>query len=312
MYAMTTQTADQSSNVTKLREAASSGPRLTARATFSFQNDTADLSPEIPIIAPSMAGIADSEPQKGEDLSGKKKVIFFIGRGKTGKTTLIRWICETALSSGSVFLMADMDPTNDTFSKYIDGVARPDDAGEPALAVKFLERLLQHALEQKMSLAVDMGGGDTTLRSFFKQLPDLVALFESAGFAVVLVFTVGPQEEDLSPLATMAALGFHGTVTAIVLNEGLVEVGETRLTAFDRTMRHSAFKAALTRGAVAVWMPKLLPAASVEIRRLQFRDAVEGRTGMGTTPLGPFDRTRVSIWLRNMEANFSGIRTWLP
>jgi hypothetical protein len=59
-------------------------------------------------------------------------------------------------------------------------------------------------------------------------------------------------------------------------------------------------------------MPKLLPAQQVEIRRLHFRDAAKGEVGQGRTPLGPFDRSRVLNWLQAMDANFAGIKTWLP
>jgi hypothetical protein len=92
----------------------------------------------------------------------------------------------------------------------------------------------------------------------------------------------------------------------------LVELGEARDTAFARIVRHSAFVNAVSRGAIPVWMPKLLPAAQIEMRRLHFRDAAAGHSGQGKTPLGPFDRARVSTWLVAMEANFAGIETWLP
>ena len=224
----------------------------------------------------------------------------------------IRWAAEAAILAGTTLLMADMDPTNDTFSKYIDNVARPPEASDPALSLKWLDKLLQHALQQRLSLLVDLGGGDTTLRRLAEQLPDLVEMAEAQGFAIVLFYTAGPQEEDLSPLATMEGLGFRPSATAIVLNEAMVDLGDTPLQAFARVLRHSAFLAAVGRGAVPIWMPRLLPAQQVEIRRLHFRDAAAGETGQGTTPLGPFDRSRVLHWLRAMDANFAGIRTWLP
>jgi hypothetical protein len=167
-------------------------------------------------------------------------------------------------------------------------------------------------LQKGISLLVDLGGGDTTLRRLVAQLPDLAALFEAQGFAVVVFYTVGPQEEDLSPLATLEGIGFAPTAAAIVLNEAMVEIGDSRDVAFGRIYRHSVFRAAVGRGAVPVWMPKLIPAQQVEVRRLNFRDAVAGKTGRGTAPLGPFDRTRVAMWLRTMEANFAGVKTWLP
>jgi hypothetical protein len=286
--------------------------KLTARATFNFNDDDADIAPEMAVSTAGPKAAGPIVAKQGVDLSGKKKVIFFVGRGKTGKTTLIRWLAETALASDGSFLMADMDPTNDTFSKYIDGVARPSEPGDPVLSLKWLDKLLQHAMHTNTSVLVDLGGGDTTLRRLVSQLPDLVSMFETAGFAVVVFYTVGPQEEDLSPLATMESLGLKPSASAIVLNEGLVEVGDDRDSAFARIRRHSAFIGAVNRGAIPVWMPKLLPAAQVEMRRLHFRDAAAGHNGQGKNPLGPFDRARVGTWLNAMEAGFAGIETWLP
>jgi hypothetical protein len=304
---------DKPFNVTPPREEDDSGPvRLAARATFTFSDDIDDMAPEMVINTAALKTVGPVVAKTGANLSTKKKVIFFVGRGKTGKTTLIRWLSETALASDGSFLMADMDPTNDTFSKYIEGVSRPSDPSDPVLALKWLDRLLQHAIQTNMSVLVDLGGGDTTLRRLVAQLPDLVSMFEAAGFAIIVFYTVGPQEEDLSPLATLESLGLRPTATAIVLNEGLVELGEARDTAFARIVRHSAFVNAVSRGAIPVWMPKLLPAAQIEMRRLHFRDAAAGHSGQGKTPLGPFDRARVSTWLVAMEANFAGIETWLP
>ena len=278
---------------------------------FSFAAGD-DTGPELAILGATRKASASIEAMSGVDLSGKKKIVFWIGRGKTGKTTGIRWAAEAAILTGTTLLMADMDPTNDTFSKYIDNVARPPEASDPALSLKWLDKLLQHALEHRLSLLVDLGGGDTTLRRLVEQLPDLVEMAEAQGFAIVLFYTAGPQEEDLSPLATMEGLGFRPSATAIVLNEAMADLGDSPLQAFARVLRHSAFVTAVGRGAVPIWMPRLLPAQQVEIRRLHFRDAAAGEVGQGNTPLGPFDRSRVLNWLQAMDANFAGIRTWLP
>lgn len=286
-------------------------PRRSPAPAFSFAADD-DSGPELAVLSGSRKPASPIEAMPGIDLSDRKKIVFWIGRGKTGKTTGIRWSAEAAILAGTSLLMADMDPTNDTFSQYIDNVARPSEASDPALSLKWLDKLLQHALQHGLSLLVDLGGGDTTLRRLVTQLPNLVEMFEAEGFAVVLFYTVGPQEEDLSPLATMEGLGFAPTATAIVLNEALAEVGDPPLNAFARILRHSVFLGAVQRGAVPIWMPKLLPAQQVEIRRLHFRDAAVGAPGQGKTPLGPFDRARVLHWLQAMDANFAGIKTWLP
>lgn len=303
----------EKASVTPIREHQSPGPsKPSSPPAFAYSGDDDD-GPELAILGGSVAR-ADSRDvfATGSDLTGRKKVIIFLGRGKTGKSTLIRWLAETALSSGVSLLMADMDPTNDSFSKYVAGVSRPDDPGNPAHALKWMDRLLQHALQTETSVVFDMGGGDTTLRRLVQQLPDMVSMFEASGFAVVVVYTVGPQEEDLSPLATMMGLDFRPTATAIVLNEALVDVGETREVAFARVFRHSAFVDAIQRDAIPVWMPRLLPVQQIEVRRLPFEDAANGSTGQGKTPLGPFDRARVRAWLNQMNTNFAGVKTWLP
>ena len=304
---------DHPSNITPLREDGETAPagRPYPAPAFNFAADD-DTGPELAILGTSKQAASPIEAMSGVDLSDKKKIIFWIGRGKTGKTTGIRWSAEAAILAGTTLLMADLDPTNDTFSQYVGNVARPPDASDPALSLKWLDKLLQHALQHGASLLVDLGGGDTTLRRLVAQLPDLVEMFEAQGFAIVLFYTVGPQEEDLSPLATMQGLGFKPTATTIVLNEAMAEVGDPPLNAFARILRHSAFLAAVKRGAVPIWMPRLLPAQQVEIRRLQFRDAASGEIGQGKTPLGPFDRSRVLNWLQAMDTNFAGIKTWLP
>ena len=285
------------------------GRKAVPKFTFAPSDDD---GPELQLLKTSSKIEAPTLASTGSDQSGKPKIIFWVGRGKTGKTTGIRWQAERVIRNNAVMLMADMDPTNDTFSKYVGNVARPPEASDPALALKWLDRLLQYALEQKATLLVDLGGGDTTLRRLVEDLPDLVSAIEASGFAVILFHAIGPQEEDLSPLATMEALGFHPTCTAIVLNQGLMEVGATPDAAFARVFRHSAFRAAVARGAVVVWMPRLQAAEQVEIRRLHFQGAVNGENGQGKTPLGPFDRQRVANWLRQMEENFGGIESWLP
>ncbi len=274
-----------------------------------------DATPEMELMRPSVAAGNDPTPLRitnAADLSARKKVAFWAGRGKTGKTTGIRWLAETALARGTPLLMADMDTTNDTFSRYIDNVARPPEASEPSSALKWLDKLLQYALQEQFSLLVDLGGGDTNLRRLVAQLPDLSALFEAQGFAVVLFHTIGPQEEDLSPLATLQDLGFKPAATALILNEALVELGDAREAAFARIYRHSVFRKAVADGAVPIFMPRLFAAQQVEVRRLKFRDAVEGRSGRGDTPLGPFDRARVRTWLDAMDTNFESIKSWLP
>jgi hypothetical protein len=106
----------------------------------------------------------DVTPEKGVDLSHKPKLVFVIGRGKTGKTTFLRWVAETALDQDHAFLMADIDPTNASFSSYFPDVSRPD-GHDPIEVRNWVQRFIAYAVENKTSAVIDLGGGDTALRS---------------------------------------------------------------------------------------------------------------------------------------------------
>lgn len=245
------------------------------------------------------------------DLTGKPKVWLTIGRGKTGKTTLIRFLVEETMGAGRQVLIADVDRTNATLTSYFEGVQRPPEGDESSVSA-WLEKLLTFVMTQKLSAYIDLGGGDTTLRRLVSEVRDLVAMLEASGITVVAAYLLGPQTDDLSPLATLEAAGFQPAATALVLNEGLVESSLPREDAFARVLRHSAFRAAVARGAVPLWMPRLLPAGEIEARRVMFGQAAIGTvpTGRRQTPLGPFDQGRTRAWLDTMRAELAPVQSW--
>ena len=250
-------------------------------------------------------------PSGVADLSGKPKVWLTIGRGKTGKTTLIRFLVEETANVGRQVVIADVDRTNATLASYFDGVQRPPEGDEGSVSA-WLEKLLTFVMQKKLSAYIDLGGGDTTLRRLVAEVHDLVAMLEDAGVAVVAAYLLGPQTDDLSPLATLEAAGFRPAATAMVLNEGLIETSAPREDAFARILRHSAFREAAARGAVPIWMPRLLPAGEIEARRVLFSQAAVGATreGRKQTPLGPFDQGRTRSWLEAMRSELAPIASW--
>lgn len=269
---------------------------------------------EIPVgIAPSAAtSRAPAAPTPGlVDLTKKPKVWLTIGRGKTGKTTLIRYLVEETMGAGRPVVIADADRTNATLASYFEGVQRPPEGDEASVAA-WLEKLMTFAMKEKVSAYIDLGGGDTTLRRLVSEVQGLVALLESSGVAVVAAYLLGPQTDDLSPLATLEAAGFQPPATVLALNEGLIDASQPREEAFARIFRHSAFRAATARGAVPVWMPRLIPAGEIEARRVLFGQAAIGavREGRRQTPLGPFDQGRTRAWLNGMRAELAPVQSW--
>ncbi|WP_026440680.1 P-loop NTPase family protein [Acidocella facilis] len=278
-----------------------SGATPYSPSTVKFTGPRADII--------SLAPPREPEPaiEQGIDLTGRAKIIFAAGRGKTGKTTLLRWLTETSIRNGGAPILADVDPSNATFSAYFADVARPD-TDNPAGVATWLQGLIEYCITERQSALIDLGGGDTTLRSLAAEMPGLAAHIEAAGMAPVMFHLTGPQPEDLLPALTLAARGFTPTAQALVLNEYGIEPGSTRERAFNRLTASSAY-GDLTEACVKLWMPRLHAAEAVESRQCSFSAA---RDGTINPPLGLFDAARVRVWLDAMDRRFAGVRSWIP
>ena len=270
-------------------------------------------SSKAPIAKPlemhGMAPRTEPEPEieMGIDLAGKPKIVFAAGRGKTGKTTLLRWLTETSVARGGEPILADIDPSNASFSQYFSNVARPD-TDNPAGVTRWLQELIEHCATERQSAIVDLGGGDTTLRSLASEMPDLSAAMEGAGLAPVMLYLLGTQPEDLLPALTLSERGFRPQAQALILNEVAIDAGTTRAAAFERITTLPAF-ADLAKTGVRAFMPRLFSAEAIEMRQCRFFAA---RDGQVTPPLGMFDAARLRAWLDAMDRRFAGISSWIP
>ena len=282
--------------------------KAPATPVFDPARETEGL-PTFDVRVPApIAREAEPAVAQGVDLSGRAKIVLAAGRGKTGKTTLLRWLAEQSLEAGHSFLMADIDPTNASFAAYFEGVSRPRD-DDPLRVRDWLQLFIEYAVKHELSALIDLGGGDTTLRSIAAEMPGFDAMIEEAGLAVAIFYLVGPHPEDLTPIATLSERGFNPRARAIVLNEGTAPIGRSREEALARVTGTALFEATTMNGAIPLWMPRLHAAEAIEARHCGFR---EGRDGKTDPPLGLFDRTRVRHWLNAMDARFAGVRTWLP
>lgn len=272
---------------------------------------------ELPVgLPPANATQAAPAPiASAIDLLGKPKVWFTVGPGRSGKTMFVRWAAEQSFDHGSSPIIVAADPQNRSLKNYIDVEEPP--TNDAAATARWLEQLLQHCMEEKTSAMVDLGGGDTSLHKVLSAVPDLAVAMSEAGVAPVAIYTLGPRVDDLASLASFEAMGFRPEATALVLNAGLADPMTDREDAFARVLRHSAFRAAVDRGATMVWMPRLNPddlVREIEAKRVSFvqaRDAISP-AARKVAPLGGFDRSKVRSWLREMAIEMAPIESWLP
>jgi hypothetical protein len=270
----------------------------------------------LPPVSGAMAPVAPTA--SAIDLTNKPKVWFAIGPGRSGKTTILRWASEMCAARGAYPITAAADPQNRSLKNYIENVAEPP-TNDASATARWLEALLRHVMSEKAavrSALVDLGGGDTSLQKLLATLPSLASDMTGAGVTAVAVYALGPRVDDLASLASFEALGFRPDATVLVRNEGLADGTTDRDDAFARIVRHSAYRAAVARGAVEVWMPRLdaTVAQELESKRLGFAQARDATSpdGRKVSPLGPFDRARVRRWLDAMSTEMAPILSWLP
>ncbi len=235
----------------------------------------------------------------------RPKLVLAIGSGQTGKSTMIRWIAEQATERGSEMALATLAP-NRTLRHYFPSTICPEGNSTSAGAT-FLEMLIDVAAESKLSAVIDFPGDDTALLHLLDQGLDPTAMLADAGVELVVLYTLSPRVEDLTAMAQLTAHGFKPKATALVCNMGLTrDPTLPPRPQFDAVTEHSVYCAAMERGAAEIWMPRLFSAASIEENRLLFSAARDGTT------LHAFDRSRTFHWLREMQAAFAPIASWLP
>jgi hypothetical protein len=283
-------------------EAASAEADRPKASIIQFRRSV-DHLPEVDLPLPVSVAPNGADRQNAVqaiDLSGKPKVWFTLGRGRIGKTTMIRWASETSDARGGVAICAAADPVNRSLRIYREDVAEPPTT-DPAGVAEWLQELLLYTLRERVSAFIDLGGGDTSLHRLLQTMPDLADVMEAEGVAPVAMHVIGTDPHDLVPLATMEAAGFKPKATAIVCNEITGRPDD-----FVQVLRHKAVQGALARGAVQLWMPALTPSAAklVDAHRLHF-------TRVGNT-LGPFAGASVRMWLKAMKEAFAPIASWLP
>jgi hypothetical protein len=262
-----------------------------------------EMALDVPML-PSSPEAATSEQVGYIIPEGKPKLLFAIGSGKTGKSTLLRWIAERATEREGTVL-ATLAP-NRTLKHYFPETVHPD-GNSTSSGASFLEMFLDVTAENGMNAVLDFPGDDTALLHLLDQGLDPVGMLEQAGVEVVVLYTLSPRVEDLTAMAQLAAKGFSPKATALVMNKGVTaDPTMPPEPEFDQVMDHSAYRAAVERGAVPVWMPRLYSAKAVEDRRLLFGQARDG------VDLGPSDRSRTHHWLRAMEDAFAPVASWLP
>jgi len=259
-----------------------------------------------PVPEIERAGDASQPPI---DMTDAPKLLLALGRGKTGKSTFVRWAAERSLGLGGLPVIADADRTNATLAAFFENVERPPSPADDDV-LDWLEGFADRQITERFSAFLDMGGGDLVLKNWAASI-DLAPFLVENGITPVALHFMGSDIDDLTYLRDIETI-FQPRHTAIVLNEGTLSPGRVARKAFAPILRHDIFLAAAERGAQVVRMPALACMQEVEIRGLGFQDAQAGKVKPGQAMIGPVARQKISLWRKEMAASFAPIASWIP
>jgi hypothetical protein len=246
-----------------------------------------------------------------QDIGASPRLLLPLGRGKTGKSTFVRWAVERSLERGGQAVIADADRTNATLSAFFHNVVRPPSAEDEEVRL-WLNDFVDDQIERQFSAFLDLGGGDLVLKTWARDL-ELAPFLEANGITPIALHFAGCDLDDLSYLRDIEEVArFRPRHFAIVLNEGMVPPGRVARTAFEAIINHEVFRSAIDRGARVVRMPRLACMHEIERRRLSFAEAEAGRVKAGQDKIGPVARQQIAIWRREMERSFEPVASWIP
>jgi len=247
------------------------------------------------------------------DLSPLTKVIGLIGPGGAGKTVVARFLGGELRDRGKLdrTVLAALDPTNRSLAEFFEGVLQPP-SSDPDETAAWLQTMLKFLASKRGNAVLDFGGGDLSLARTIEKMPTIADVLEQDGIGFVAAYVLTPRASDLATLTTFEQRGFRPKATALILNLSRAETPS----AFNAIRRQPAYKGALDRGAVELWMPKLTQetALKVEQAHVHFRQAMNGEASEGRKPanLSSFERSEVREFVERMRSEFQVIEGWMP
>jgi hypothetical protein len=230
-----------------------------------------------------------------------------LGRGSSGKSTVLAEMIWRAQAQGRQPIVADGDARSKTLSGLFTDATAP--ASEEIADVKaWLTGLLNRAVKDQRSIVLDLGGGDRTLLEYGRDLR-LVEFCTRRGIQPLGVYVLGPEAEDLSHIVTIWDAGyFRPQRCLLLLNEGTIREGRTVAGAFERTMHDPGFLRMVEGGAQPILLRRLACMDVVKAVRGGFYEAASGES------LDPVEAYMVEDWLADLEGKrrATDAAAWLP
>lgn len=246
------------------------------------------------------------------------------GRGRLGGSRFLDLLVQRARAANRRVKVLDGDlrsrtlaeiyPAVDRTGKPVrDGASAPRSEELPDMKTWLFEQL-DAMVEDRVSRVLDLGGGDRVMQEFVRELP-MATYCEEMGLDLVSLYMLGPDPEDFRHVReVIKAEGGDTTKIVLVLNEGVIRVGQSVDGVFDPLLLHPDMNALIGDGARVAMFRRLSCMDLVQASGQSYFDIVKGVPGAGGEKQRPTTQHMVKIWLARFEAEQgeNGVGEWLP
>ena len=268
-------------------------------------------------IAPAPGDAA--KPQGGEN---KPCLVIREGRGRLGGTMFLDLLIQRAREAGRRVIPLDGDLKSRTLSSTypavsLDGAPIVDGASTPPsddiVALKeWIQGHLNQMTEDHASRVLDLSGGDRVIQELVLDLR-LRSFCHDFGVGLTNVVMLGPDIEDFHhAMERINSEDSRGDRVILVLNEGVIRMGQTVEGAFDVIMAHPDFRTTLRGGARSILLKRLSCMPVLRDRRISFYDAALGRLDRSGAKVPPTVQHMTKVWLASFEEDAKPMAEWLP
>lgn len=271
-----------------------------------------------------MDGNIRAEPEQVDGTGTVPRLLIRAGRGRTGGSTGLDMAIQRARYFGRRVKPLDGDLRSRTLSCLYpthaeDGTSIEDGASAPksdelADIKAWLSAELDEMVRTGISRVLDLSGGDRVMQEYVRDLA-LMQFCEDFGIAVTVAVYLGPDMEDFRHATQLLTSGeLKCERTLLVLNEGVIRLGQSTTGAFDAIMAQPEFAKLTDGGARSMFMRRLTCMPLLREQRLRFYDLLDRLPGSVGASVSPTLQHMTKTWLLGFERELrkSEVVDWLP
>ena len=248
------------------------------------------------------------------------------GRGRLGGSTVLDLMIQRARHYGRRAQPLDGDLRSGTLAALYpavtpkgepiqDGASRPPTEELPAMKAWLMSALDDMALD-RISRALDLGGGDRVVQEFVRDMP-LGSYCADFGIDLLSVYMLGPDPEDFRHVIELVrASDMKAERALLVMNEGVIRQGQSVDGVFDPILHSPDMKALVKDGVHAVYLRRLTCMHLIREHGFGFYEAAYGEwdRNSGRPRPSPTLQHMTKIWLKQNEEQhtINGTAEWLP